>query len=86
MDPGLGVKIAKEALSVRAFSLYECENGVYKITMKPKKTSLKDYLFKQGRFKHMPQSLIDEVEKDLDAKWEELLFKEECSQRSIKKE
>ncbi len=80
MDPGLTVKIAKEALSCRAFALYEIENGVYKINMKPKKTPLKDYLFKQGRFKHMPDDLIAELDKDLDAGWEELLFMEKVTQ------
>ena len=47
--------------------------------MKPKKTPLKDYLFKQGRFKHMPDDLIESVEKDLDKHWEELLRMEECT-------
>ena len=79
MDPGLTVKIAKEAISCRAFSLYEVENGVWTVTMKPKKTPLKDYLYRQGRFRHMPDDLIEQVEKDLDARWEELLFKEQCS-------
>lgn len=85
MDPGLTVKIGKEAISSRAFSLYEVEGGAIKINMKPKKTPLKEYLFKQGRFKHMPDYLINELESDLDSKWEELLFKEECSQKMLKK-
>ena len=79
MDPGLTVKIAKEALSSRAFALYEIENGVYTVNMKPKKTPYKDYLFKQGRFKHMPDTLINELEKELDTNWEELLFLEKIT-------
>jgi pyruvate ferredoxin oxidoreductase beta subunit len=78
------VKITKEALSCRAFSLYEIENGVYKVTMKPQKTPLKDYLYKQGRFKHMPEDLIQELESDLDAGWEELLFMEKVTQERAK--
>jgi pyruvate/2-oxoacid:ferredoxin oxidoreductase beta subunit len=80
MDPGLTIKITKEAISCRAFPLFEVENGVYKVTMKPKKTPLKDYLYKQGRFKHMPQDVIDDVEKGLDTYWEELLFLEKVTQ------
>ncbi len=80
MDPGLTVKITKEALSCRAFNLYEIENGVYKVNMKPQKTPLKDYLFKQGRFKHMPDDLIQELERDLEVGWEELLFMEKVTQ------
>jgi len=79
MDPGLTVKITKEAMSSRAFSLYEIENGVYTVNMKPKKTPFKDYLYKQGRFKHMPDTLINELEKELDTNWEELLFLEKIT-------
>jgi len=77
MEPGLTVKITKEAISSRAFPIFEIENGVYKVNMKPKKTPLKDYLFKQGRFKHMPEDLIASVEGELDRQFEELLKKEE---------
>ncbi|MBN1539985.1 MAG: 3-methyl-2-oxobutanoate dehydrogenase subunit beta [Candidatus Thermoplasmatota archaeon] len=79
MDPGQTVKICREALSSRSFALYEIENGEYTINMKPKKTPLKDYLLKQGRFKHMPQSLIDELESELDRNWEHLLFMEKIT-------
>ncbi|MDG6225065.1 MAG: 3-methyl-2-oxobutanoate dehydrogenase subunit beta [Candidatus Thermoplasmatota archaeon] len=79
MDPGLSIKIAKEALSCRAFNLFEIEGGSYKINMKPKKTSLKEYLFKQGRFKHMPEDLINELETDLDRAYDELLRLESLS-------
>ena len=82
MDPGLTVKIAREAVSSRAFPLFEVEEGVMTITMKPKKTPLKEYLHMQGRFRHMPRELIEEQEKILDMKWEELLFREECSKNT----
>jgi len=86
MDPGLTVAITKEALSCRAFNLLEIENGIYTVNMKPKKTPLKDYLFKQGRFRHMPEELIEELERDLDRYYEELLSHEECSKRKAEGE
>ena len=86
MDPGLTVSITKEALSCRAFNLLEIENGIYTVNMKPKKTPLKDYLFKQGRFRHMPEELIEELERDLDRYYEELLSLEECSKRKAEGE
>lgn len=85
MDPGLSVRIAKEALSSRAFNLFEIEGGSYRINMKPKKTPLKDYLFKQGRFKHMPEDLISELERDLDNAWEDLLGMERISAEKAEK-
>ncbi|MCK5774168.1 MAG: pyruvate synthase subunit beta [Thermoplasmata archaeon] len=81
MDPALTVSITKEALSSRAFNLFEIENGAYKVTMKPKKTPLKGYLMKQGRFRHMPDDLIAEVEADLDSAYENLLHLEECTRK-----
>ncbi|MFO8050130.1 MAG: 3-methyl-2-oxobutanoate dehydrogenase subunit beta [Thermoplasmatota archaeon] len=84
MDPGLTVQISREALSSRAYALYEIENGVYTVNMKPKKTPLKDYLYKQGRFKHMSEDLIQEQEKELDAGWDELLFMEKITQERSK--
>ena len=85
MDPGLTVKITKEALSSRAFSLFEIENGVYNVNLKPKKTTFKDYLYKQGRFKHMPEDLINKLEAELDANWEELLFLEKVTKERAEK-
>jgi len=79
MDPGLTVKITKEAISCRAFNLLEIENGVYTVNMRPKKTPLKDYLFRQGRFKHMPDDLVLELERDLDTRFEELLAMEKLT-------
>ncbi len=73
------VLLAKEAVSTRAFPLYEVENGVYKITHKPKKTPLRDYLKKQGRFAHVPEELIEDVDKQLDNDWELLLAKEKMT-------
>lgn len=81
MDPALTVSITKEALSTRAFNLFEIENGVYRITMKPKKTPLKEYLMKQGRFRHMPDDLIAKVEAGLDTAYENLLHLEEFTQK-----
>lgn len=84
MDPGLSVKIAKEAMSCRAFNLFEIESGMYKVNMKPKKTPFKDYLFKQGRFKHMPEELINELETELDRAYDELLRLEDLSAERAK--
>jgi pyruvate/2-oxoacid:ferredoxin oxidoreductase beta subunit len=51
--------------------------------MKPKKTPLKDYLFKQGRFKHMPDDLIAKIESDLDAGYERLLSMEKLTKGEL---
>ena len=77
--PEESILLAKEAVTTRAFPLYEVENGIYKITHKPKKTSLRDYMKKQGRFAHIPEELIEDVDRQLDNDWELLLRKEKMT-------
>jgi pyruvate ferredoxin oxidoreductase beta subunit len=66
------------------FPLYEIENG-QKLTVnyKPKnKIPVRDYLAAQGRFKHLfkPQfeHVIEEFQRDVDARWAYLLKREEA--------
>ncbi|MEE9152034.1 MAG: 3-methyl-2-oxobutanoate dehydrogenase subunit beta [Thermoplasmata archaeon] len=77
LPPGKSVEIARLAVQTCAFPLYEVENGVYNITKKPKKRPLKDYLSMQGRFRHLPEDVMDKMQKDVDGEWELLLKKEE---------
>jgi pyruvate/2-oxoacid:ferredoxin oxidoreductase beta subunit len=77
MPPGKAVEISKLAVQTCAFPVYEVENGVYNITKKPKKKPLVDYLKMQGRFKHLPQELMDQMQRKVDREWELLLKKEE---------
>jgi pyruvate/2-oxoacid:ferredoxin oxidoreductase beta subunit len=77
MSPGKSVEIARLAVQTHAFPLYEVENGVYTVSKKPKKKPITDYLRMQGRFRHMPQDLVEKMQKDIDMEWELLLKKEE---------
>lgn len=83
--PEESILLAKEAVTSRAFPLYEVEDGVYKITHKPKKTPLKDYMMKQGRFRHVPESLVEELDEKLEKDWAMLLKKEEMTQEILGK-
>jgi len=76
-DPALTVELAKLAVTSHAFPIYEVEYGRYTINKKPKKTPLMDYMRKQGRFRHLTEEFILDLEKKLDKEWELLLRKEE---------
>ena len=76
-DPALSIELGRLAVSSRAYNIYEVENGRYTINKKPKKTPLADYMKPQGRFRHLPAEVVQEIEKDLDREWEILLKKEE---------
>lgn len=80
-SPEKTIEIGRLAVNSNAFPLYEIENCVYKITRKPKKKVLiKDYYKLQGRFKHLPSEIIDEIQKQVDYEWLVLNKKEEFSQ------
>ncbi|HYE08559.1 MAG TPA: thiamine pyrophosphate-dependent enzyme [Patescibacteria group bacterium] len=74
------MNICKLAMDTCIWPLYEVENGVWKLNYKPKKKlPVSDYLEPQGRFKHLfkkgNEHLIEEIQKDVDRKWEDLLKK-----------
>lgn len=63
--------------------LYEIENGVTKITFKPKeKKPIVDFLKPQGRFKHLfkpdNEGLLAKIQEDIDTDWEKLQKEEAC--------
>lgn len=80
------MQINKLAVETCYWPLYEIENGKYKITYKPaKKLSIEEFLKPQKRFAHMfkPENewMIEEFQKEVDRRWEELLKLEEMSNK-----
>ena len=72
------ITLAKLAVETCYWPLFEIENGVTKITVKPKeKKPLVDFLKPQGRFKHMfsPENewMLKQAQEYVDAQWERLL-------------
>nr|MBC8414611.1 pyruvate ferredoxin oxidoreductase [bacterium] len=72
------ITLAKIAFETCYWPLFEIENGVTKITSKPKeKKPLVDFLKPQGRFKHMfaPENewMLVQAQEYVDAQWERLL-------------
>jgi pyruvate ferredoxin oxidoreductase beta subunit len=66
------------AMDTCAWPLYEVENGVYKLTYRPKeKLPLVEYLRPQGRFRHMflpgNEALLETAQAEVDATWARLL-------------
>jgi pyruvate ferredoxin oxidoreductase beta subunit len=72
------MEINKLAVDTCLWPLYEVEDGVYRITYKPKnKLPIEEFLKPQGRFKHLfkdkNRHLIDELQQEVDSRWERLL-------------
>lgn len=74
------IEVAREAVETCFWPLYEVENGVYKLTYKPKeKKPVVDWMKKQTRFRHLfkpgNEELLAKVQEYVDAEWEKLLQK-----------
>jgi pyruvate/2-oxoacid:ferredoxin oxidoreductase beta subunit len=74
---GQTINIARLSVETCLFPLYEVENGKYTISRKPRKKPLKEYIEIQGRFKHLPDDIIELLQSRVDKAWEKLLKKEE---------
>ena len=71
-------EICKLAVDTCVWPLFEVENGVWKLNYEPKKKlPVEEYLKKQGRFKHLFKKgnewMIEDAQKEVDAKWDSLL-------------
>jgi len=64
------------AVQTGIFPLYEVENGEYKISIDlPKLRPVKDYLKIQGRFRHLSDDLIEQIQERVALEYQKLLEK-----------
>lgn len=81
-DPAKGIELGKLAVETCFFPLYEVENGVYRINYIPENIRpLKDYIKPQGRFRHLTDEDIAEIEKRVRREFEILKIKAEFTQK-----
>ncbi len=79
MAPELAIEVGRLAVQSGAFPLYEVRDGKkVTVNVKPDELrSLKDYTQIQGRFRHLTDDLIAQIEERLQAEWDYLLKREE---------
>jgi pyruvate ferredoxin oxidoreductase beta subunit len=59
----LTIRLGRLAVETGVFPLYEVENGKYKLSLDlPKLRPITDYLKLQGRFRHLSDDVIDEIQ------------------------
>jgi len=84
----MSVKIARLAVQTNVFPLYEVEDGVdYTINIKGNRP-VRDYFKIQGRFKHLTDGDIEQIQKMVDEDWA-LLFRKTLpasKRKSVKSE
>ena len=80
------MELNKLAADTCYWPLYEVVNGVYSVTYKPKdKKPVAEFLKVQGRFKHLfkpgNEKLLEDIQAEVDARWERLLLLEEATNK-----
>jgi pyruvate/2-oxoacid:ferredoxin oxidoreductase beta subunit len=72
----MSIKIARMAVQTNIFPLYEVEDGLrYTINYKPKEYLVREYFKLQGRFKHLTNKDLDQIQEMVNEDWELLLRK-----------
>jgi len=70
------IRQSRLAVQTGVFPLYEVENGVYKMTVTPSKLRpVTDYLKIQGRFRHLSDDVIKQIQKRVVSDYNMLLEK-----------
>jgi len=71
--PELSIKLGRLAVETGVFPLYEVERGQYRLNMDfPKLKPIKEYIKFQGRFRHLTDGMIEEIEKRVHQEYEQL--------------
>jgi len=67
------IQIGRLAVQTGIFPLYEIENGEYKLSINPPKPKpVQDYLKLQGRFRHLSEETIAEIQNRVDKEYAKL--------------
>ena len=74
--PELSIRLGRLAVETGIFPLYEVEKGQYRLSIDfPKLKPIKEYVKLQGRFRHLTDEMIAEIEKRVHAEYEQLRAK-----------
>lgn len=80
--PDLAIRIGRLAVETGVFPLYEVENGNYKLTIDvPRLRPVQDYLRLQGRFRHLSEGTVKEIQDRVNKEYAKLKEKIECVQK-----
>lgn len=78
IPPNITVKISELAFKSKFTPLFEIENGVLTISKVPAEgVPVERFLMLQGRFSHLTKTEIEEIQRNVDEQWADLLKLEE---------
>ena len=74
--PDLAVRLGRLAVETGIFPLYEIENGRYSISFElPKLRPVTDYMKLQGRFRHLSEETLKEIQQRVEEEYTKLMEK-----------
>jgi pyruvate/2-oxoacid:ferredoxin oxidoreductase beta subunit len=81
LAPELSVAMARQAVTSKVFPLVEVTDSgrIWKVWKDFEPTSFKDYMMAQGRFRHLKEAELAELEAEVERSWQYLLAKERNS-------
>jgi len=75
-SPDISPELSILAVETNVFPLFEVEEGRrYTLNYEPRRLPVQDYLFKQGRFKHLREEEVKHIQKEVDEEWDTLKYK-----------
>jgi pyruvate ferredoxin oxidoreductase beta subunit len=81
----MAIRLGRLAVQTGMFPLFEVENGVYKMSIDlPALRPLKDYLKLQGRFRHLSDDIIAQMQKRVELEYQKLLEKAKHGNKTTK--
>ena len=75
-NPAKSVEVVRLGVETWAWPLYEVENGVLRLTLKPKQKPVEEYLRAQGRFRRLSKEQIEFIQRQVDEQRQRLLDNE----------
>ena len=73
IPPNKAIEYGKLAVDTGVFPLYEVDNGEWKLSRKPKELKpVNEYLKGQGRYRHLDEGIISQIQEGVNKKWERL--------------
>jgi pyruvate ferredoxin oxidoreductase beta subunit len=80
------VRLGRLAVETGIFPLYEVESGQYKMSVNlPKLRPVKDYLKQQGRFRHLSDDVIQQIQERVEIEYQKLVEKAKNGTRRAKR-
>lgn len=81
-EPEDSIKISRMAIESRVFPLLEIFGGVhYNLSREPAGIPVRDYLGMQGRFRHLSEDEIGQIQRNVDEEWDRLVARLHISSR-----